>query len=41
MLDYVKNFVKRVDCFIQSGDVVFDFGGVFVLKKCEFSTNVN
>lgn len=38
MLDHVRNLVKSVDCFTQSGDVASHSGGVFVPKKCEFRT---
>ncbi|GAB1302339.1 Lipase member M [Apodemus speciosus] len=41
MLDHVRNLVKSMDCFTQSGDMASDSGSVFTPKKCELGTHAN
>lgn len=41
MLDHVRNLVKSMECFTQSGDMASDSGSVFTPKKCELGTHAN
>lgn len=41
VLDHVRNLVKSMDCFTQSGDMASDPGGLFTPTKCELRTYAN